>query len=118
MIYYINDPAYDDRDFEQESRQENRLLWEVVDGIEQKAKRSGVSVDWTDDYYDRIVIGHYEMIQGVYGSHDFKCVKIQPHSGLMDMGKFALCFEEAEEACAFFEAHISALEDAKKAVAI
>jgi hypothetical protein len=58
------------------------------------------------------------MTQGVYGSHDFKCVKIQPHSGLMDMGKFAICFEEAEEACAFFEAHISALEDAKKAVAV
>lgn len=118
MIYYINDPRYDDRDHEAESRQENRLLWEVVDGIEQKAKRSGVSIDWTDDYYDCIVIGNYEMIQGVYGSHDFKCVNIQPHSGLMDMSKFALCFGEVDEAVAFFEAHISALEKADKAVSI
>ena len=118
MVYYSNDPRYDDRDPEAESRHENRLLWEVVDGVEQKAKKVGVPVSWEDDYFESVVIGHYEMTQGVYGSHDFKCVKIQPHSGLMDMGKFALCFEEAEEACAFFEAHISALEDAKKGVAI
>jgi len=118
MVYHSNDPRYDDRDPEAESRQENRLLWEVVDGVEQKAKKVGVPVSWEDNYFESVVIGHYEMIQGVYGSHDFKCVKIQPHTGLMNMDKFALCFEEAEEACAFFEAHISALEDAKKAVAI
>lgn len=115
---YINDPRYQDTDHEANSRQENRLLWEVVDEIGQKAKKAGVSVDWTDDYYDCIVIGNYEMTQGVYGSHNFKCVKIQPHTGLMNTEKFCLCFEEAEEACAFFEAHIRAMEDAKKGVAV
>lgn len=117
-MIYINDPRYQDTDHEANSRQENRLLWEVVDGIEQKAKKAGVPVSWEDDYFESVVIGHYEMTQSTYGSRDFKCVKIQPHSGLMDMSRFALCFGEAEEACAFFEAHISALEDAKKAVAV
>lgn len=114
-FYSSSDPRNEQIDMEQESRINNKLLWDLVDSIEAKVKRSGIPIDWTDDSLDSVVIGNYEVKQGVFGSHDFKCLIVQPHSS-EDMSKFANYFEEAEEVELFFDAHFNAFSSKLQAV--
>lgn len=107
-----SDPRNWTSDMEQESREENRLLWELYDQIAQKAKKAGIPVDWVDDNLESVVIGNYEVCQGGFGAYNYKCLSIVPHSH-EDMSRFAMFFEEVEEAEALFEAHFNALEEEK-----
>jgi hypothetical protein len=97
------------------SRDENRLLWELYDSVYPEAMKVGIPVDWVDDSFETVVIGHYEVSQGVFGSHDFKCLSIIPH-GSGDLGKFGLYYEDTEQGMAFFESHFNYLEAQKNIV--
>lgn len=107
-----SDPRNWGDDMEQESREENRLLWDLYDQVYPKAMNAGIPVDWVDDSLDRVVIGNYEVSQDVFGSHDFKCLRVQPHSS-EDMSRFAMFIESPDEVAAFFEGHFNCLEEQK-----
>lgn len=109
--FFSNSAPWSDdmTDTEQNSREENRLLWELYDQVYPEARKKGIAVDWVGDDFDSVVIGNYEVSQGTFGTHDFKCLDIVPH-GSGDLSRFGLFFEEVEQATAFFESHFNYLE--------
>ena len=98
------------------SRSDNKLLWELYDDIAPKAAKADIPVDWVSDDFETVIIGNYEVSQGVFGRYNFKCLDIIPH-GSDDMSKYKLFFNEVEDGMSFFEAHIYALEEQKETVA-
>lgn len=101
---------------EANSRREYPLLWDLYDQVEQEAKKAGIAVNWVSlDYLDRVVIGNYEVSQAVFGSHDFKCLRVQPHSS-EDMSRFAMFIESPDEVSAFFEGHFNALQELRTTI--
>ena len=114
-FHWRSDPRNQSEDYETDSRTNNPLLWELYDSLVDDARKKGIDVNWVSDDLNTVVIGNYEVSQGVFGSHDFKCLDIVPHSS-ENMGKFRLFFDEVDEAMSFFNAHFNVLE--KTAVAV
>ena len=97
---------------EQDSREENKLLWELYHGIYPTAKKANVDVDWAShDDFDLLIVGHWEVRQTTFTANRFKCLEIKPHTGEFNTDKFNVYVEDAEAAELFFEGHIWAREE-------